>query len=183
MKKLLLILLAIPAIVSFISCSENEKTTWEKYKAWRESNEAWLIEQSAKEETPGKAYYTRIVPQWNTGVYILMHQFNDPETTKNNLSPLSTSTVDVKYHGRTYDDVPFDSSYLSTNPADSIFRTKLSNVVDGWKIALQYMHVGDSVEVIIPYNVGYNATPIGNIKPYSNLVFGIKLVDIYSYEK
>ena len=183
MKKLLLAILALPLIATFFSCSDDEKTTWEEYKEWREDNEAWIAEQAAKEETPGKAYYKRIVPSWNTGVYILMHQFNDPEKTKNNLTPLSTSTVDVKYHGRLYTNEPFDSSYLRTSPADSVARFKVSQVVDGWKIALQYMHVGDSVEIIVPYNIGYNATGMGIIKPYSNLVFGVKLVDINSYEK
>lgn len=181
MKKLLFFLLALPLVASFTACSDDdEETTWSKYAEWREANEAWLIEQAAREETPGKAYYERIVPAWNSGVYILMRRFSNHTE---NLSPISTSIVDVKYHGRTYDDVPFDSSYLRTEWGDSIFRTSVSNVVEGWRIALQYMHVGDSVEIVVPYNVGYNSTAYGDIKPYSNLIFGIKLVDIYSYDK
>lgn len=185
MKKILLILLALPLVCSFFACSDDEEqNTWETYKDWREDNEAWLLEQAAREETPGKAYYTRVVPSWNSGVYVLMHWFNDREQTKDNLVPLLTSTVDVKYHGRLYNDEPFDSSYLRTEPADSIFRTKLTAVVEGWAIALQHMHVGDSVEVVIPQNLGYGASGSGQyIKPYSALIFGIKLVDINKYEK
>ncbi|MGM9846944.1 MAG: FKBP-type peptidyl-prolyl cis-trans isomerase [Muribaculaceae bacterium] len=183
MKKLLLFLLLLPLTTAFFSCSDDEETTWEKYREWREANDEWLIEQSAREEIPGKAYYTRIVPDWNSGAFVLIRFLSDRELTKNNLSPLASSTVDVKYHGRTYDNEPFDSSYLRTEPADSIFRTKLANVVEGWRIALQYMHVGDSVEVIVPYNVGYGQYAAGTIKPYSHLIFGIKLVDIYSLEK
>ncbi|MDE6074493.1 MAG: FKBP-type peptidyl-prolyl cis-trans isomerase, partial [Muribaculaceae bacterium] len=49
-------------------------------------------------------------------------------------------------------------------------------------IALEKMHVGDSVEVIIPYQAGYGASSSGSILPYSTLRFGIKLVNIPYYE-
>lgn len=162
------------------SCTEDEnKDTWETYKEWREKNEAWLQQQAAREETSGKAYYQRVVPAWNPGVYVLMHKFNDPTTTQGNLMPLMSSTVNVKYKGMLYNDVAFDSSYTRV---DSLYTTKLSNVIEGWQIALQYMHVGDSVEVIIPYESAYGVSGSSAIPPYSALKFQIKLVDIPAYE-
>ena len=44
------------------------------------------------------------------------------------------------------------------------------------------MNVGDSVEIIIPYNMGYGGSQTGIIKPYSTLIFNLKLVDIPYYE-
>ena len=93
-----------------------------------------------------------------------------------------TSTVDVKYIGHLYDGTAFDSSYINTYPADSIYRTTLSSVIEGWTIALTNMHVGDSCEVLIPYQHAYGSSEHGDIKPYSALQFNIKLVYIPGYE-
>ena len=103
--------------------------------------------------------------------------------TRNNLKPLITSTVDVKYHLSTYDGNPVDSSYYMTSPADSIYRSVLNQNVEGWMIALTRMHVGDSCTVIIPYQQGYGSTKKSdNLLPFSNLIFDVKLVDIYKYQ-
>lgn len=167
------------AVVS--SCNDDESSdVWDDYKEWRELNENWLQEQAARDDGSGKAYYKRIVPPWNPGVYILMHNFTDPEATKDNLVPLMSSTVSVKYKGVFYEGTPFDSSYTRV---DSLYTTKLTTVIDGWQIALQYMHVGDSVEVILPYNVAYGVSGSSAIPPFSALKFNIKLVDIPSYQK
>ena len=103
--------------------------------------------------------------------------------TKGNLKPLISSTVDVKYHLSLYNGTPVDSSYYMTNPADSIYRSIVSQNVEGWMIALTRMHVGDSCTVIIPYQQGYGSTKKSDeLLPYSNLVFNMKLVDIYKYK-
>ena len=111
-----------------------------------------------------------------------MHYFNDTTLTRDNLSPLYTSTVDAKYIGYLYDGTPFDSSYLNTSPADSILRLSLAGVIPGWTVALSFMHVGDSCEVLIPYEYAYGNTGDRKIKPYSALRFIMKLVDIPGYE-
>lgn len=183
MKKLPLILFLISALFAgFASCSSEEEDTWKEYKEWREANESWLLEQADRLDENGNNYYTKLVPVWNKDAYVYIHYFNDRKETAGNLSPLFTSTVDVKYIGHLYDGTAFDSSYLNTSPADSIFRTQLSEVVVGWTIALSDMHVGDSCEVLIPYQYAYGASATGSIKPYSALQFNIKLVDIPGYE-
>ena len=89
----------------------------------------------------------------------------------------------MKYIGRLYNDVPFDSSYLQTaSYGDSLFRTQPSSVIQGWTIALLDMRVGDSARVVIPYNLGYGSSGSGVIPPYSTLVFDMKLVDIPFFE-
>ena len=50
--------------------------------------------------------------------------------------------------------------------------------MSGWAIGIPQMHCGDTVELIVPYGVGYGAQNTGTIKPYSNLRFNIRLVDI-----
>ena len=49
------------------------------------------------------------------------------------------------------------------------------------------MHVGDSAQIVIPYQQAYGSTGsmrngIYVIKPFSTLVFNLKLVDIPYYE-
>ena len=183
MKKLPFILIMLIAFsYGFISCIDKEDT-WEEYKDWREANEAWLLEQSQKTNEDGTPYYKKFCPRWDKSSYVYIHYYNDTTLTRKNLSPIQTSTVDVKYIGRLYDGTAFDSSYLNTSPADSIFRTQLlGGIIDGWVMALSDMHVGDSCKVLIPYQWAYGESNYGSIKPYSALSFDIKLVDIPYYE-
>ena len=162
------------------SCNlDNDKDTdSENYRKWKELNDNYIVDVAKELGDDGKPLYTRVVPAWNQNAYVLMRWFNDTTLTRQNLRPLYTSTVDCKYIGRYYNDVAFDSSYLSVSPADSIFRTSLTSVITGWTIAFEKMHVGDSVEVIVPYEQGYGTSTSGSVPAYSVLKFGIKLVDV-----
>ena len=182
MKKLPILLFIAVAVFLGVSCGMDDENYWEQYADWRNANNAWLEQKKTETDATGEAYYTKVVPTWDTQAYVLMRFFNDTELTKNNLSPHSTSTVDVKYVGRMYNKVAFDSSFLRTAPADSVYRAYLPDMIKGWKIALQNMHIGDTCEVVIPYDYGYGSAGSGSILPYSHLVFGIKLVGIPGYE-
>ena len=174
MKRLPLIALFTFIVMAFVACKDDDNNL-EKYKEWRETNKTWLAEQELRIGT----YYQKIVPSYDRGQYVLMHWFNDRSATAGNLQPMYTSRVKVKYIGRLCNDVAFDSSYLAT---DSIFETKVGAVISGWSIALQEMRVGDSVQVVIPYQSAYGTSGSGSILPFSNLSFNIKLVDIPNWE-
>ncbi len=182
MKKLpfILIVAALMGVV-FSSCFKDDDN-FDKYSDWYAANIDWYEAQLALTEG-GSKYYTAYTAPWDPAAEVLIHWFNDTNKTKNNLKPLFTSMVDVKYHLRLYDGTPIDSSFLSTSPADSLFRCRLNTgVIEGWGIAIPRMHIGDSCRVIIPYNVGYGTKASGEIKPYSTLQFDIKLVGIPYYE-
>ena len=182
MKKLpfILIVAALMGVV-FSSCFKDDDNI-DKYSDWYAANIDWYEAQEALTEG-GSKYYTAYTAPWDPAAEVLIHWFNDTNKTKNNLKPLFTSMVDVKYHLRLYDGTPIDSSFLSTSPADSLFRCRLNTgVIEGWGIAIPRMHIGDSCRVIIPYNVGYGTKASGEIKPYSTLQFDIKLVGIPYYE-
>lgn len=183
MKRLPFLLFAAVAVILGMSCSTDNTNYWTEYKDWRESNIQYINDKAAEKDAQGNAVYTKVVPtSWNSQGYILIRYYNDTMLTQRNLKPLLTSTVDVKYRGHDIDGVAFDSSFLRTQPADSVYRTKPSAVVEGWTIALLNMHIGDSCEVIIPYQQGYGSTGSSTIKPYSTLVFDMKLVGIPGYE-
>lgn len=182
MKKLpFFFIFAFAAIVS--SCITDGESVWEQYAEWRETNENWFNEQKVRTDSNGLKYYNEISPEWDTTQSVLIHYFNNRKLTEGNLSPLYSSTVDVKYKGCLYNEVPFDSSYtLTAAYGDSIYRTECKKVILGWIVALEKMRVGDSCEVIIPQNLAYKDQDKGIIKPYSALKFHIKLVDIPFYE-
>ncbi|MDE6490406.1 MAG: FKBP-type peptidyl-prolyl cis-trans isomerase, partial [Muribaculaceae bacterium] len=162
MKRFPLILIA--ALIALSSCMEDKENSWEEQLRWRENNLVWLGEQAERKNDDGTPYYTKVVPDWDKKAYVLVHYFNDRSLTQGNLSPLYTSTVDVKYRGELYDGTAFDSSYNNvppTYPADSIFRTGLSGVISGWQIVLQDMRVGDTCEVVIPYSLAYGTSQSG----------------------
>ncbi len=182
MKKFPFIIL-IAAVLGgiFTSCFKDDDPA-EEYGDWRDQNLAWYESQAALTQG-GSKYYTQVIASWDPNAQVLIHWYNDTSKTKGNLKPKFTSTVDVKYHLSLIDGTDIDSSYLSTSPADSLFRCRLnSGVIEGWAIAIPRMHIGDSCQVLIPYNVGYGTTASGDIKPFSTLKFDIKLVGIPKYE-
>lgn len=188
MKKLFYHICLLAAVIvgasAVTSCNDDDdvKNTWKEYEAWRDLNNEFFDEQKFSVDADGNPLYTPLVAQWNPGAEILIHYFNDRKLTENNLSPMLTSTVDVKYRGTLYNGVPFDSSYLRTTYGDSIFRTKVNKVIEGWWIALCNMRVGDSARIVVPYGVAYKGSSQGIIPPFSTLIFDIKLVDIPYYE-
>lgn len=183
MKKFPFLFLTIALFGCLLSsCLGNDVSNWEEYKDWRNANIAWLEEMASKTNEDGTPYFKKVSRSWYPNAYVYMHYYNDTNLTRNNLTPLYTSTVDTKYIGYLYDGTPFDSSFLNTSPADSILRTTLDNVIVGWTVALSSMHVGDSCEVLIPFESAYGNTSNNIIKPYSALRFSIKLVDIPGYE-
>ena len=169
------VIMAVMAVTMLNSCLG--KTVEDEYKNWRQSTDEWFQKQMASGQ------YTTLTANWDPSAKALIRWHNDTMLTKGNLKPLITSTVDVKYKLTLYDGTAVDSSYLSSSPADSIYRSMVNQNVEGWMIALTHMHVGDSCTVIIPYQQGYGSTKRSDdLLPYSNLIFSMKLVDIYRYK-
>lgn len=184
MKKLLIIIgiFASLAVVDACKSDDNEKLL-QAYQEWKDTNDAWVQKMIDRKDADGKPYYSVVVPAWNPAAFILMHYFNDRAETAGNLVPLYNSTVDVRYIGYTCEDEPFDSSTNVTQYGKlGIARFGCNQVVQGWTIALENMHVGDTCEIIVPYNVGYGASSSGAIPPYTSMRFNMRLEDIYKYE-
>lgn len=179
---LLLLLLLLPALAG---CSkkdddaDKQATTWDKYTDYREANLTWLAQEELRTNPDGTPFYERLSPAWNPNAYILIHWFNDRRATAGNLQPMLTSTANVWYVGRNYKYQVFDADSTSVNG-----RTfAVNGVIDGWQIALQYMHVEDTVQIVCPYQQAYgSSTPSALILPYSALQFNIRLRDLPTYE-
>lgn len=177
---------ALFCAAAFASCSsDDDKNNLDlaKYKEWRQRNDAWLAELQEKKNPDGTPYYETVVPVWNPGNFVLMHFFNDRAETAGNLVPLYTSVIDVIYEGYNLDDELFDSSKsVNKYGRTGVQRLSCNGTIQGWAIAMEKMHVGDTCEVIVPYQAGYGSTIAGSMLPYTTMRFNIRLYDIYRYE-
>lgn len=89
--------------------------------------------------------------------------------------PQKTDKVLVNYEGRLVDGTVFDASTKhGTDPAS--FRA--DQVIKGWTEALTMMPVGSKWQLYIPYELAYGERNMGNIKPFSMLIFDVELVGI-----
>ncbi len=88
--------------------------------------------------------------------------------------PTDTSTVKVHYEGKLIDGTKFDSSYDRNQP----FEVNLAapRVIPGWVEVLKLMPAGSKWEVVIPQDQAYGAQNMGQIKPFSTLIFTIEVV-------
>ena len=96
------------------------------------------------------------------------------ETGDGKVSPTVRSIVSVHYRGTLIDGKEFDNSYKRNYP--EAFR--LCDVIDGWQIALQQMHVGDKWIIYIPFEMGYGSKASGPIPGFSTLIFEVELLGI-----
>lgn len=94
-------------------------------------------------------------------------------TEGNGEIPADTCRVKVHYEGKLIDDTVFDSN-LDKDP--TVFGA--SQVIPGFKAALTSMPVGSKWKVYIPQDQAYGAQDMGNIKPFSALIFTIDLISI-----
>jgi len=124
-----------------------------------EANKKWL-EDKAKEEG---------VQPLPRGIYYKVLSQGDPQSAQ----PKVRSIVTAHYTGRTINGKQFDSSRGGVPLA-----CRLCDLIEGWIIAMQQMHVGDKWEVYIPAEMGYGKFSQPGIPGGSTLIFEIELLGI-----
>ena len=172
MKKLFFAILGLVAAGCILSSYLGSDV--EDYQDWREQNDRWL-------DTVDKSGYNKVTATWAPYHEIYMKWYNDRRLTADSLSPLSTSTISVKYELEDIEGNMISTSYKTNG--DSLFTAVVNRNIIGFQMAVMNMNVGDSVSVIIPYTAGYGKNAQGSVRPYTNLVYRIKLVKISALEK
>ena len=128
-------------------------------KAYADANRQWLADKAREEGVkalPRGVYYKVLTEGLNDGRH-----------------PSPRSIVTAHYTGWPINGKKFDSSRGGTPVA---FR--LSDLVEGWIVAMQQMCVGDKWEVYIPAELGYGRFSQPGIPGGSTLVFEIELLGI-----
>jgi FKBP-type peptidyl-prolyl cis-trans isomerase len=89
----------------------------------------------------------------------------------NGATPISTSTLTVKYKGTLTNGTVFDAP---ANPVSFL----LGGVIPGWQIAMPLIKKGGRIKMIIPSSFAYGCTANGPIPAYSVLYFDVELIDV-----
>jgi FKBP-type peptidyl-prolyl cis-trans isomerase len=81
------------------------------------------------------------------------------------------------YIGHLDDGTKFDSSYDRSRAFEFVFGT--GRVIKGWDQGLVNMREGGVRKLYVPAHLGYGERQMGEIiKPHSNLLFEIKLLEV-----
>lgn len=85
--------------------------------------------------------------------------------------------ITTQYDGYLEDGTKFDSSYDRGNPFQCVIGT--GRVIKGWDLGLMGMKVGGKRKLFVPAHLAYGERQIGaHIKPNSNLIFEIELLEV-----
>ena len=91
-------------------------------------------------------------------------------------APTVADEITIHYTGSFPDGQVFDSSVERGEPATF----PLSGLIRGWQIAIPYMGVGDTAEIVIPATSAYGLEGRGPIPGGATLLFTIELLGIPS---
>lgn len=92
---------------------------------------------------------------------------------KSDKHPTPRNIITAHYSGYTINGKKFDSSRGGAPLA-----MRLSDLIEGWIIALGHMSVGDRWEIYLPANCGYGRFSQPGIPAHSTLIFDIELLGI-----
>ncbi|MBQ5621404.1 MAG: FKBP-type peptidyl-prolyl cis-trans isomerase [Bacteroidaceae bacterium] len=124
-----------------------------------QANREWL-EAKSKEEG---------VKALSRGIYYKVLK----EGNQSSEQPNIRSIITAHYTGKTINGKKFDSSRGRAPLA-----CRLCDLINGWIIALQQMHIGDKWELYIPAEMGYGRFSQPGIPGGSTLIFEIELLGI-----
>lgn len=128
-------------------------------KEYADKNLAWLEEKSKEEGVKPLA----------KGIYYKAIK----SAEKSDKHPTPRNIITAHYSGYTINGKKFDSSRGGAPLA-----MRLSDLIEGWIIALGHMSVGDRWEIYLPANCGYGRFSQPGIPAHSTLIFDIELLGI-----
>lgn len=128
-------------------------------KEYAAKNLAWLEEKSKEEGVKplAKGIYYKVIKS----------------AEKSDKHPTPRNIITAHYSGYTINGKKFDSS-----KGGAPLAMRLSDLIEGWIIALGHMSVGDRWEIYLPANCGYGRFAQPGIPAHSTLIFDIELLGI-----
>lgn len=154
---------------------EATETSEEAYKTFNEKmepiREKHMLEQFGENKKQGEDYLAKNAKKEGVTVLPSGVQYK-VITAGDGALPTDTSTVSVNYEGKLIDGTVFDSSYERNNPLK--VNMAAPRVIEGWVEVLKLMPAGSKWEVVIPQDKAYGKQNMGQIKPFSTLIFTIE---------
>ena len=142
------------------TCLRSAESCVKKSKAqYIQANKDWLEAKSKEEGVKAlpKGIYYKVLAEGNAS----------------SAQPTVRSIITAHYTGKTIDSKQFDSSRGGVPLA-----CRLCDLIEGWIIAMQQMHIGDKWEIYIPAEMGYGKFSQPGIPCGSTLIFEIELLGI-----
>lgn len=84
--------------------------------------------------------------------------------------------ISVHYVGTLTNGKKFDSSRDRNQPFE--FPIGMGQVIAGWDEGMKQIGIGERATLVIPPQIGYGASDMGNIPPNSTLIFDVEVMDI-----
>ena len=109
-----------------------------------------------------------------TGLYYVVTEEGNGE------KPEVGKPVKMHYTGKLLDGTVFDSSVERGEPFQFILG--VGQVIPGWDEGVQLMSKGEKGVLYIPYYLAYGERNMGEIPPFSNLMFEVELIDFETFE-
>lgn len=204
------LLFAIGAMVSCEEVEEaSEYDNWrERNEAFidsirRETGEIYVAsEEDVQRMEEGQLFAIR---DWQVSTnenayYIYCKKIRALDDYTNARRPLYTETVDAYYYGTLINGVRFDGNFSGYGAADQGYLDKddagkaptdfdspaefaiNGSLINGWRIVLQYMYVGERWMVYIPWQCAYGSSGSSSIPGYSALTFDMQLEGVVEAE-
>ncbi len=123
----------------------------------------------ASENTVMVAYCTANGINYTTHASGILYEIVTPGT---GINPTLSSTVSCLYTGKLMNGTIFDAA--TSNPATF----PLSNVIEGWKIAIPLIKTGGRIKMVIPSALSYSCVGTNGIAGNSPLFFDVTLVQV-----
>jgi len=172
MKSSKLIILTISILLISVTGCIKEKD----YTKWKIDNETYL--QNMKDSTT----YVKenFIYDENINYYykVLLSGNSDGG------SPGMNDYVTVNYQGKLTNGTIFEQTYSGLSPINNNtarpVKFKLGELLYGWIVNLMEMKPGEIRTIVIPQQIGYGADNLGEIPPYSTLIFDIQLISYSS---
>ena len=109
-----------------------------------------------------------------TGLYYVVTEPGNGE------KPEVGKPVTMHYTGKLLNGTVFDSSVERNQPFQ--FVLGVGQVIPGWDEGVQLMTKGEKGLLYIPYYLAYGERDMGDIPPFSNLIFEVELIDFETFE-
>ena len=150
------------------------KADYEKEQAEMKKKEAQKQEAAKKDESMLRQKYLQdnkiTVKPTASGLYYI----EKAKGTGTQAAP--GKKVKVHYTGTLLNGTKFDSSRDRNEPFE--FTLGKGQVIKGWDEGIALMKKGGKATLVIPSTIGYADRDMGEIPPYSTLVFDVELIDV-----
>jgi FKBP-type peptidyl-prolyl cis-trans isomerase len=150
------------------------KADYEKSQVEAKKKEAQKMEEAKKDESALRQKYLQdnkiTVKPTPSGLYYI----EKAKGTGTQAAP--GKKVKVHYTGTLLNGTKFDSSRDRSEPFE--FTLGKGQVIKGWDEGIAMMKKGGKAMLISPSSIGYGERDMGQIPPYSTLVFDVELIDV-----